>query len=103
MERMVWVIKDQNGNFVNARSIGKSDEKTWIYVSFKTFSEEARAYSNIESAEKALIKLEKWKAIAGFIVEFHLEYCDLNEISRCNRGYDRDNMVLVEICEARVA
>ena len=103
MERMVWVIKDDKGNLANGRSIGKLDEKTWIYVSFKTFSEEARVYGNLESAEKALIKLEKWKDIAGFVVEFHLEYCDLNVMSRENSNYNGENMVVVEVDIVKVA
>ena len=69
-EQLIWVIKDQDGNFANKSSIGKSSNKKWQYIAFKTFSQEARGYTTKEHAEKALDFLIKRKTLLDLIFPF---------------------------------
>ena len=92
-EQSIWVIKDQNGNFSNRSSIGKSSNKKWQYIAFKTFSQEARGYTTKEYAEKALDFLNEKKAIAGFDFSFHIECLNLEKIIDEHVVFQGDNLV----------
>jgi len=92
-EQLIWVIKDQNGDFSNRSSIGKSGNKKWQYIAFKTFSQEARGYTTKEYAEKALDFLNEKKAIAGFDFSFHIECLNLEKIIDEHMAFQGDNLV----------
>ena len=92
-EQSIWVIKDQNGNFSNRSSIGKSSNKKWQYIAFKTFSQEATGYTTKEYAEKALDFLNEKKAIAGFDFSFHIECLNLEKIIDEHMAFQGDNLV----------
>jgi len=92
-EQSIWVIKDQNCNFANRSSIGKSSNKKWQYIAFKTFSQEARGYTTKEHAEKALDFLNEKKAIAGFDFSFHIECLNLEKIIDEHMAFQGDNLV----------
>ena len=92
-EQLIWVIKDQDGNFVNKLSIGKSSSsKKWQYIAFKTFSQEARGYTTKEYAEKALDILNEKKAIAGFDFSFYIECLNLEKIIDEHMVFQGDNL-----------
>ena len=95
-EQSIWVIKDQDGNFANRSSIGKSSNKKWQYIAFKTFSQEARGYTTKEHAEKALGILNEKKAIAGFDFSFHIECLNLEKIINEHMAFQGDNLVIHE-------
>jgi len=95
-EEFIWVIKDQDGNFAHKNSIGKSDNHSWLYISFKTFSPECRGYIDKSYAEESLSDLNKNKIIAGFNIDFHLEYLSIDRIIEQHRGFVGDNLILFE-------
>jgi len=107
-EGSVWVIKDQEGNFVN-NSIYKSDEfsKESYIPSFRTFGASCRCYEDKNEAEVTLIKLNKKKASARIDAAFHLENCILTELIDQYlqfRKTGKDNIVIIENkipCELR--
>jgi len=95
-EQLIWVIKDQDGNFANKSSIGKSSNKKWQYIAFKTFSQEARGYTTKEHAEKALDFLNEKKVIAGFDFSFHIERLNLDKIIDEHMVFKGNNLVIYE-------
>ena len=95
-EQLIWAIKDQNGNFSNRSSIGKSSNKKWQYIAFKTFSQEARGYTTKEHAEKALVFLNKKKVDAEFNFTFHTECLNLEKIIDEHIVFQGDNLVVYE-------
>ena len=95
-EQLIWVIKEQNGNFACRSSIGKSSNKKWQYIAFKTFSQEARGYTTKEYAEKALDFLNEKKVIAGFDFSFHIECLNLEKIIDEHIVFQDDNLVVYE-------
>jgi len=95
-EQLIWVIKDQDGNFANKSSIGKSSNKKWQYIAFKTFSQEARGYTTKEHAEKALDFLNEKKVIAGFDFSFHIERLNLDKIIDEHMVFKGNNLVICE-------
>jgi len=92
-EQSIWVIKDQDDNFINKSSIGKLNNKKWQYIAFKTFSQEARGYTTKEYAEKALDFLNEKKAIAEFDFSFHIECLNLEKIIDEYMAFQGDNLV----------
>ena len=95
-EQSIWVIKDQDGNFANRSSIGKSSNKKWQYIAFKTFSQEARGYTTKEHAEKALDFLNEKKIVAGFDFSFHIERLNLEKIIDEHMVFQGNNLVVYE-------
>jgi len=95
-EQLIWVIKDQDGNFANKSSIGKSSNKKWQYIAFKTFSQEARGYTTKEYVEKALDFLNEKKVIAGFDFSFHIERLNLDKIIDEHMVFKGNNLVICE-------
>jgi len=99
-EQSIWVIKDQDGNFAHRNSIGKSGKNTYLYISFKTFSPECKGYIDKESAESALLELNKRKHIMGLHNSFNLEYNILSEMTKLHREFQGENMVLYEMAKS---
>jgi len=95
-EQLIWVIKDQDGNFVNRSSIGKSSNKKWQYIAFKTFSQEARGYITKEYAEKTLDFLNAKRIVAGFDFTFHVEHLNLEKIIDEHMVFKGSNLVIHE-------
>ena len=95
-EQLIWVIKDQDGNFANKLSIGKSSNKKCQYIAFKTFSQEARGYTTKEYAEKALDFLNEKKVIAGFDFSFHIECLNIEKIINEHMIFKGNNLVVYE-------
>ena len=95
-EQLIWVIKDQDGNFANRSSIVKSSNKKWQYIAFKTFSQEARGYTTKEYAEKALDFLNEKKVIAGFDFSFHIGRLNLEKIIDEHTVFKGNNLVVHE-------
>ena len=95
-EQLIWVIKDQDGNFANRSSIGKSSNKKWQYIAFKTFSQEARGYTTKEYAEKSLDFLNEKKVIAGFDFSFHIERLNLEKIIDEHMIFKGNNLVIYD-------
>jgi len=95
-EQSIWVIKDQDGNFANRSSIGKSSNKKWQYIAFETFSQEARGYVTKEHAEKVLVFLNKKKVDAEFDFTFHIECLNLEKIIDEHMLFQGDNLVVHE-------
>ena len=79
--RFVWVIKDQDGNFAKRIvSIGKSGKQESLYIGFRSFGPECRAYTSEAKAIEALAVLDEMKVISGFDIKFHIECVNLNII-----------------------
>jgi len=95
-EQLIWVIKDQDGNFINKSSIGKLNNKKWQYIAFKTFSQEARGYTTKEHAEKALVFLNEKKVVAGLDFSFHIERLNLEKIIDEHTVFKGNNLVVDE-------
>jgi len=95
-EQLIWVIKDQDDNFINKSSIGKLNNKKWQYIAFKTFSQEARGYKTKEYAKKALDFLNAKKVVAGFDFSFHIECLNLEKIIDEHMLFQGDNLVVHE-------
>ena len=95
-EQLIWVIKDQDGNFANKSSIGKSSNKKWQYIAFRTFSQEARGYISKEYAEKALDFLNEKKVVSGFDFYFHIEHLNLDKIIDEHMVFKGNNLVVYE-------
>jgi len=96
-EQLIWVIKDQNGNFSNRSSIVKSSSsKKWQYIAFKTFSQEAKGYTTKEYAEKALYFLNEKKVVAGFDFSFHIECLNIEKIINEHMIFKGNNLVVYE-------
>jgi len=95
-EQLIWVIKDQDGNFANRSSIGKLNNKKWQYIAFKTFSQEARGYTTKEHAEKVLDFLNEKKVVAGFNFSFHIERLSLEKIIDEHIVFKGNNLVMHE-------
>ena len=95
-EQLIWVIKDQDGNFINKSSIGKLNNKKWQYIAFKTFSQEARGYTTKEHAEKALVFLNEKKVVAGLDFSFHIERLSLEKIIDEHIVFKGNNLVMHE-------
>ena len=95
-EEYLWVIKDQDGNFAHRNSIGKSGKNTCIYISFRTFSPECKGYISKESAELALQELNRRKSIMRLPNTFNLEYNILSKMTKLQREFQGENMVIYE-------
>ena len=93
--KSIWIIKDQNGNIAHRNSIGKI-KHGWIYIAYKTFSEDCRGYITKEQAEKALLKLNKMRLIAGLDYDFHIELHNLNKIIQEHKLFRGENLVICE-------
>jgi hypothetical protein len=94
-DQFIWVIKDNKGCFASRNSISKI-KHGWLYISFKTFSEECRWYISKESAEKALNKLRKMNLISELNINFQLEFHNLDKLIAEHNAYQGENMVVCE-------
>jgi len=93
MERMVWVVKDSNDNYVNENCFKRFDGED-LYVSYRTFSEECRAYLTPQRVVKALDKI-RCKSVSGVVFEA-LEV-NLGDVIRNNRLFHGENMIVKSI------
>ena len=96
MGRMIYVLKDNLGNYCNHNSIKKWNSKTWIYVSFKSFSQECRGYLSLERAEGALEEIKSRSVSMGLDASFKVAGVKLSDLVREHRCFVGENMVLVE-------
>ena len=94
--RPVWVIKDSKGNITDGNSI-KVIEGERLYITSKVFNECARAYTNVEAAEKALSKLK------DIDETFHLENVDLNSLIKEAKGFVGESLVIRVLSKVQVA
>jgi len=96
--RFVWVIKDQDGNFAKRIvSIGTSGKQESLYIGFRSFSPECRAYTSEPKAVEALTTLNRMNSIAGFDIAFHIECVNLNIIIKNHKVFRHDYLVLREL------
>ncbi|WP_088185859.1 hypothetical protein [Desulfosporosinus sp. FKA] len=95
---MLWVIRDDRGNFADRNSIFKSQASTWLYVSHKTFSPECRAYKTKRQALKVLSQLNDKKCNLGIDTEFSLDYVDIDKLIEEHKAFDGDSITIVR-CE----
>jgi len=100
--RNVYIIKTQTGEFAHANSIKVIEGET-LFISYKAFSQECRAYINLEAGEKALAKLKSDVKDAGLNYSFHIEYVDLDKIIRIATSGDDNNMIIKIISTRKVA
>ncbi|HEY8805726.1 MAG TPA: hypothetical protein VIM42_11605 [Clostridium sp.] len=93
VERMVWVVKDQDGNFVNENCFKRFDGDD-LYISYRNFSEECRAYLSHERVIKALDKIRS-KSVKEVI--FKALEVNLSNVIRNNRLFHGENMIVKSI------
>ncbi|HEY8805095.1 MAG TPA: hypothetical protein VIM42_08345 [Clostridium sp.] len=96
-DRTVWVIKDQMGCFAHKGSIHKIDTSEYVYVSYKSFSEECRAYIGDQQAKEAMAILDKKKDLLEIDIDFHIEQHSLAGLGKNKESIQGENMVLHEI------
>lgn len=96
MNNEAWVIKDNQNNFVHKHSIKTSGKKV-LYISSKTFSPESRGYVSKERAEEAVKYLNEQSIIYGFKqLSFRVELANLSEITKKNKEFIGENLVVIE-------
>lgn len=100
-DQKVWVIKNNNNDFVLKNSIRQSGKDTWQYISFKTFSPECRGSINKGKIEENLSELIQKNILAEFDTAFHLEHIDINIIIKQHKEFvkfhsENENLVLYE-------
>jgi len=93
VERMVWVIKDQDGNFVNENCFKRFDGDD-LYVSYRNFSEECRGYLSYERAVNALQNI-RCKSVNGVV--FDVLEVNLSDVISQNRLFQGENMIVKSI------
>jgi len=99
--KTVWVIKDSKGNFAHRNSIRAIEKGVVAYISYHTFSEECRWYSDLSSGTGGIMELKSKAMQYGLSEVFSLECEDLDELidsdefsGICGRV---GNMVIVEM------
>ena len=99
-QKLVYVLKDQKGNFADKRSIQRW-EKGHIYTSFKALSSLSDMYVNESVANDALKTLTENmnKVKSKPNLTFRVEQIDLNANFKSLKTYNqfRDNLVTMEI------
>ncbi|HEY8805262.1 MAG TPA: hypothetical protein VIM42_09210 [Clostridium sp.] len=76
-KRNVWVILDSKGNYSGGiRRIENED----IYISWKSFGPECRAYLNLEKATNVIWDLRASSNAVGLDETFYLDYVVLEDI-----------------------
>lgn len=95
-QKWIWVIKDSKGNLANKKSIKMWDSKTWIYVTYQTFSPECRGYMDLMACECAMDKLWSKSRDMDLDESFHLEYVNIEDAIKEHKAFIGDNMILVE-------
>jgi len=81
---MVYVIKDQEGNFVSSNFAFTLTDEGWLYYCFTGITTGFSCYKSndvgLETATNELKKLQKLDDKYGFGKEFHIELIDCNLI-----------------------
>lgn len=78
---MVYVIQDEQGNYVADRAFTLTDEG-WMYCSFTGKTTGFTHYTNQKTAEDDLKRLQDLNEEYGFGKKFTLEYIDLQTIKK---------------------
>ena len=82
--RMVYVIKDQEGNFISSNFAFILTDEGWLYCCFTGITTGFSCYKNmgmgLETATKDLNKLQNINNKYGFRKEFYIELIDCNSI-----------------------
>ena len=81
---MVYVIKDQGGNFISSNFAFTLTDEGWLYYCFTGITTGFSCYvaneKGLETAKKDLKKLQKLDDKYGFGKEFYVELIDCNLI-----------------------
>ena len=82
--RMVYVIKDQEGNFISSNFAFILTDEGWLYCCFTGITTGFSCYKNmgmgLETTTKELKKLQDINNKYGFRKEFYIELIDCNSI-----------------------
>ena len=82
--RKVYVIKDEEGNFVSSNFAFTLTDEGWLYCCFTGITTGFSHYENIniglETATKELKKLQDFNNRYNFNKKFHIELIDCNSI-----------------------
>jgi len=100
MKEMIWVIKDQYGNFVRRDCFKKIDGEL-LYVSYRTFSEECRGFVDFKACNDVLKALKIKNGEIGCSIVFKALEVDLDEVILIHKDFvsngKDENMVIVDI------
>jgi len=81
---MVYVIKDQGGNFISSNFAFTLTDEGWLYCCFTGITTGFSCYKSndigLETAKKDLKKLQKLNNKYEFRKEFYVELIDCNSI-----------------------
>jgi len=73
----MYIIKDQNGLYVDERAIGIMPDETgkeeWAYTGYSNIFNGVYIYPTKQKAEKIMEYLYKVNAMAGFDLQLHIE------------------------------
>ena len=82
--RMVYVIKDQEGNFISSNFAFTLTDEGWLYCCFTGITTGFSCYKNmgmgLETATKDLNKLQDFNNKYNYSKKFHIELIDCNSI-----------------------
>ena len=100
--KSVWIIKDSKGNFAHRNSIRVIEKGVMAYISYRTFSEECRWYSDLSSGTGGIMELRSKAMQIGLSEDFSLVCEDLDELidfadEFSGIGGRVGNMVVVEV------
>lgn len=79
-EKITYVIKDQEGNFVSGNRTFMFIEGVWHYLSYTGKSTGYTFFTNRQTVEKELMELEAKNNKFGFGKKFTLEEIDINTV-----------------------
>jgi len=93
---------DSKGNFAHRNSIRAIEKDVVAYISYKTFSEECRWYSDLLSGTGGIMELRSKVMQIGLSENFSLECVDLDELIDSGDEFSEiggrvGNMVVVEM------
>jgi len=83
-KKLVYVIKDEEGNFISSNFAFTLTDEGWLYCCFTGITTGFSCYKNmgmgLETATKELKKLQEFNNKYNFNKEFHIELIDCNLI-----------------------
>ena len=95
-DSLVWLIKDNRGNFAHKNSIGKSGINTWLYISYKTYDRGCRGNTLKQNAINDLEYLNMVRGITNMDYVFHIEQLNRRELIIEHRKFKGKNIVCFE-------
>jgi len=102
MGRIIYVVKDQNDNFVNQNCFVKYEGK-FLYISYINFSRECRGYLSKDRADEVLRVLKSKSDGLGLDYVFKVIEVNLSDeigLYKDALSLGIENMIVVEIgCE----